>query len=159
MTGASPSLRMKWLGAVLLAVGAVPMVVLAGGLGLGQMGACIGLMLLGSFLLCGGWDLFQVSRREAASETLDGRADGVIVASEMGGSYSDLSPLITFTVAFRDAAGVRHSVSLQKVIPLSELTLYGIGCAVEVRYAPDHPAQSALIFPATTSRSPSSSSS
>lgn len=158
MTGAaSLSLLMKWLGAVLFAVGVVPMVVLAGGMSVRQMGGCIALMLVGSFLLCGGWDLFQASRREAASHTLDGRADGVIVASEMGGSYSDRSPLITFTVAFRDAAGVQHSARLHKVVPLNELTLYGIGCTVEVRYASDRPSQTAVIFPAAASRSPSPS--
>ncbi|WP_145738578.1 DUF3592 domain-containing protein [Variovorax beijingensis] len=122
------------------------MIVLAGAMGLGGIGACIGLMLVGSFLLCGGWDLLQVSRRESASNALEGRADGLIVASELGGSYDDRSPLITFTVAFRDAAGVQHSAQVQKVVPLNELTLYGIGCAVEVRYAPDRPAQTAVIF-------------
>jgi hypothetical protein len=157
MTGASMSLRMRWLGALLVAVGAVPMVVLAGGMGLGEVGACIGLLLGGSFLLCGGWDLFQVSRREAASDMLEGRSGGVIVGSEMGGSYSDRSPLITFTVAFRDAAGVQYSAQVQKIVPLNELTLYGIGCAVEVRYVPDRPAQTAVIFSTLPSRSTSPS--
>lgn len=156
MNGATLALRMKWLGAVLLAVGVVPMVVLAGGMSVGRMAACIGLMLAGSFLLCGGWDLLRVSHREAAIDTLAGRAQGVIVASEMGGSYSDRSPLITFTVAFRDAAGVQYNAQLQKLVPLNELTLYGIGCAVEVRYAPERPAQTAVIFSAAASRSPAS---
>jgi hypothetical protein len=157
MNIATLSLGMRWLGAVLLALGAVPMVVLAGGMSVGRVGACICLMLAGSFLLCGGWDVLRASRREAALDTLEGRAQGVIVASEMGASYSDRSPLITFTVAFQDAAGKRHDAQLQKVVPLNELTLYGIGCAVEVRYAPERPAQTAVIFPAAASRSPAPS--
>lgn len=157
MTGAPLSMRMRWLGAALVALGALPMVMLAGSMGLGEVGACIGVMLVGSFLLCGGWELFQLSRREALADTLQGRADGVVVASEMGGSYSDLSPLITFAVAFRDAAGIEHRAQVQKVVPLNELTLYGIGCAVEVRYAPDRPAQTAVIFPPAASGSPSPS--
>ena len=157
MTGAPLSMRMRWLGAVLVALGAVPMVMYAGSMSLGEVGACIGVMLVGSFLLCGGWELFRLSRREALADTLQGRADGVIVASEMGGSYSDRSPLITFTVAFRDAAGVDHSAQVQKVVPLNELTLYGIGCTVEVRYATARPTQTAVIFPTAASgpRSPS----
>jgi hypothetical protein len=135
------------LGAVLVAAGVLPMLLLAGALPVWCTALCIASMFAGSALLCGAWELLAIRRREARSRGFDAQASGVIVSSEIGGSYSDTSPLMDLRVRFADNRGVERQVEVQKVVMLNELPLYAIGRPVHVRYASASPATELVISP------------
>ena len=135
------------LGAVLVAAGVLPMLMLSDSLSLWRALLCVALMFAGSALLCGAWELLAIRRREARSRGFDAQALGVIVSSEIGGSYSDTSPLMNLGVRFADDRGVERQAQVQKVVMLNELPLHAVGRPVHVRFASASPATELVISP------------
>jgi hypothetical protein len=134
------------LGAVLVAAGVLPMLVWTERLSIWLVLLCVASMFAGSALLCGAWELLAIRRREARSRGFDAQALGFIVNSQMGGAYSDTSPLMNLTVRFPDRRAERH-VGVQKVVMLNELALYAVGQPVLVRFASTSPATELVISP------------
>jgi len=74
------------LGAVLVAAGLLPLLMLMETFSIWLVLSCIASMFAGSALLCGAWELLAIRRREARSRGFDAQALGVIVGSEIGGT-------------------------------------------------------------------------
>lgn len=139
--------RIRLLGAVLVVAGLLPMLVSMETFSMWLALPCIASMFAGSALLCGAWELLAIRRREARSRDFDAQAQGAIVGSEMGGAYSDTSPLMNLTVRFTDLSGIERQVVVQKVVTLNELPLYALGQRVLVRFASTSPATELVISP------------
>ncbi|BEP53001.1 MULTISPECIES: hypothetical protein [Variovorax] len=135
------------LGAVLVAAGLLPLLLPMETLSMWLVLPCIASIFAGSALLCGAWELLSIRRREARSRGFDAQAQGVIVGSEVGGAYSDTSPLMNLTVRFADRDGVERQVVVQKVVMLNELPLYAMGRPVLVRFASASPTTELVISP------------
>ena len=144
MTGIPRSPWPRIIGFALVAAGLLS-TFLESGPFLGNWGAT--LAFPGAALLCGGWEFWEIRRREARSRKFDGEAHGVIVKSRIGPGYADTSPIMEMMVSFTDGNGIKRRAFVRSVVALNELPAYGVGRPVLVRYAIAAPDTDLVIEP------------